>query len=526
MKAYYSFITELNLDITFLLDPLTWRIVDFLDIYGISGLPFILFFNTILFLFLSLRFVHDQNFFKSILISFTTGLSIYALDTSVLTLIAIAPCLQIYFANKLLLTSNQNKKFYLSIVSVLLLFHGLLLAGPMSLFCLALVYLAQCEDPNYNKKIIFQLLLFLTAFLITLFPSYETSFLDYPVDSMLSEISPLTHFGTTDFGHERKPFPIPYKYFVAQENHLNIIFLLSLTPIFLSLLSNKFDKKEESKSLQRLFIMSFALLLLRAVIREKVSFALFDSALIKSFPGLIWRPLPNLIGIISLFFGLCIILKDKKHISTIGFVITGLLSLLYSPVNKLSQLHVTDYSKLPNDISDFIEMTPSNYIIDYYKNSLGQKPSKNKYELTKDTTLNYANCSVSSNRSSGDEFLLDNNEKTKWSTKRNQKVGDFIKVVCKNSLNSSRIKLNISNFRTDFPRGFGIIFDDNEDKKISLHHWIGPIKYTNNGLAYFGPQSEVIIDLPEKITFNSIKITLTAEDKTFDWSVAELESYY
>jgi hypothetical protein len=511
MKEYYSFISELNLDITFVLDPLTAKIVDFLNAFEISGLSVLLFFNTILFLFLSLNFHHGVNLFKAFFIAIGIGLGIYAIDSSTLTLLVIAPCLQIYFSNKLLLAANLNKKFHLTIFSTLLLLHGLLLAGPLSLFCLMLVYLAQNEDPNFDRKTVFQVVLFLMALFITIFPNYETIFLDYPIDALLTEISPLTHFGTSSFGPERKPFPIPYKYFLAQKYHLTIIFLITLSPVVLSTLHNMLIVKTKLKSLQKLFMVSFFLLTISILIEEKSSLTLFDSALIKSFPGLLWRPFPNLIG---------------KLLANLGFITTGVIFCAYSNDNKIDQLYAINYSKIPNDMSSFEKTTPSNYVLNYFKNPQSNILIKNHSTLTKDSNLNKENCSINSNIPLNIEFLIDKNEKTKWSTKRNQKIGDYIKVTCKNTLTSSRIKLNISNFKTDFPRGFEITFDDNESTKISYPHWIGPIKYTNNGLAYFGSQAEITIDFSEQKTFNNLKITLIDGDKIFDWSIGEIENYF
>lgn len=93
------------------------------------------------------------------------------------------------------------------------------------------------------------------------------------------------------------------------------------------------------------------------------------------------------------------------------------------------------------------------------------------------------------------------------------------------------VKIDLGPYSTDFPRGvalFGTIDCSPASPLATLPLlyatpvWHGALFYTPHGYPYYGPQSEVILELPNPQPLQCLTITQLSYEPHFDWSITEI----
>ncbi len=166
-----------------------------------------------------------------------------------------------------------------------------------------------------------------------------------------------------------------------------------------------------------------------------------------------------------------------------------------------------------NCIKNFTNQnTPSSFASSYWQNIEKREYSKiENYELINPV-----------------KEVLDKKLKTRWSTRGAQSGGEKFILDFKEQVNLSRIRLNVGPFTSDFPRGLRVEVEDNLGQKTTVFNqsnWIGPIRFTKLGYAYFGPQSDIDVRFDKMYQAKKIILTQIGLDENYDWSIAELELY-
>lgn len=121
---------------------------------------------------------------------------------------------------------------------------------------------------------------------------------------------------------------------------------------------------------------------------------------------------------------------------------------------------------------------------------------------------------------------VDGDLKTRWHTGRPQRAGDQFEAYFDRAISVSKVVLSVASAPTDFPRGFrveGMVDSATFTELVSFPEWLGPIRWTSDGLPYFGPQAEVELLLRDEKPLYAIRVTLTRDAEPFDWTVSELQ---
>jgi hypothetical protein len=125
-------------------------------------------------------------------------------------------------------------------------------------------------------------------------------------------------------------------------------------------------------------------------------------------------------------------------------------------------------------------------------------------------------------------LALDGNPDTRWSTASPQRPGDYFEIKFNRSLKVLRIILSVIKNPSDFPRGIRVEAKENTGSYNIVFEkidWLGPVYWTEEGYPYFGPQSDVVIDLPKEIEVSNLKFTQISKDSKFDWSIGEVKLF-
>ena len=230
--------------------------------------------------------------------------------------------------------------------------------------------------------------------------------------------------------------------------------------------------------------------------------------LYKFIPGVSLLPLSWDLYLILLTSFLFLCINFIKEPPLYAFVVLLPLCLFFAYNNQQSSLE----SNL-DCIKNFTNQnTPSNFASNYWKDIKEQEYNKiENFELINPV-----------------KEILDKDLKTRWSTRGAQVGGEEFVLDFKKQINISKVKLDVGPFTSDFPRGLKVELEDSLGKKTTIFnqpHWIGPIKFTKLGYAYFGHQSDVSIAFGKTYQTKKITFTQTASDKVYDWSIIELELY-
>lgn len=168
--------------------------------------------------------------------------------------------------------------------------------------------------------------------------------------------------------------------------------------------------------------------------------------------------------------------------------------IAYSGVLKLDQLQVLDGTLEANY---FFEKTPPpKPLVERLKNKLPIIGDPAKWKLT-------------ANRNSGElRFANDGGTNTRWKTNEQQKPGMWLMVELPTETKMAGLALDTESSANDYPRGYMV--ETSSDGKT----WKPAA--TGKGAAI----TEILF--PAAIAAKFVRITLTAEDKTYSWGVSEM----
>ena len=126
------------------------------------------------------------------------------------------------------------------------------------------------------------------------------------------------------------------------------------------------------------------------------------------------------------------------------------------------------------------------------------------------------------------KLLSDGKSETRWSPLRGAQYGDeWIQIEFPEATTMYGIELQPGRYFSDFPRGLSIEGCNTKDtqrrfliKKIS--DWQGGLALSPLGFPYYSGQHDVTVLFPGAVSTACLRISQTAEDLNYDWSVAEL----
>lgn len=122
-------------------------------------------------------------------------------------------------------------------------------------------------------------------------------------------------------------------------------------------------------------------------------------------------------------------------------------------------------------------------------------------------------------------FLLDQNDRTRWSPLQGQQSGDeWIELTFANPKQICGIEVTTGNFSSDYPRGLEIetCGEIPAVKLFSAHPWRGQLLWTKNGYPYLLPPRKVVARFAAPQTISCLRIRQTGKDAQFDWSVSAI----
>ena len=167
--------------------------------------------------------------------------------------------------------------------------------------------------------------------------------------------------------------------------------------------------------------------------------------------------------------------------------------------------------------------SPSAAIVRDTKRLSPQTDELNAQDLS---TIQGVQISTSTN-GANKKFLIDGKKGTLWSTNQAKQTGqEWIQIEFPRTLSLMGLTLNPGRNSTDFPRGISVGYADKCTDTLQTAFnqtpWKGPVRFTDEGLAYYGPQQKVRIVFNKEIQAQCLKIRQTAVNHNFDWSVAEV----
>ncbi|MCB0320441.1 MAG: hypothetical protein KDD60_05895, partial [Bdellovibrionales bacterium] len=112
-----------------------------------------------------------------------------------------------------------------------------------------------------------------------------------------------------------------------------------------------------------------------------------------------------------------------------------------------------------------------------------------------------------------------------------QHGGEFVCIEFPTAVALRSLQLDCGSFPADFPRGIEVYLGENCDAlssdlptrspDLSYTPWEGPLRFTESGFPYFGPQPSVDIALPGNAGHAAYLIRQT-QVSPYDWSIAEI----
>ena len=124
--------------------------------------------------------------------------------------------------------------------------------------------------------------------------------------------------------------------------------------------------------------------------------------------------------------------------------------------------------------------------------------------------------------------VFDERFETRWTTGEPQAGGEVLSVFSEQPMKLSGVVLATGNSGGDFPRGVKVELSNDGvtyREVLSLEEWNGPIEVTSDGVPYWGNRAKVLLRFPVVSDVYIIRITQTASDEYYYWSVSELILY-
>lgn len=371
-------------------------------------------------------------------------------------------------------------------------------------------------------------ILFALALSVLTLPSYPM--LEYPGEARLAPISALLLSGRPMVGPFLEPLPMLETGYQAV---LCATFLLSAAMLMLFYLGLRLDPQRELREFAARFLCCGALLLfiLFAELLPLVDLqkALPFPVLTRLLPGLALSPLPWLLLPFFLLFALSFWgrIELRTQVLSSGVLVLALvLSASCRSFTLPSSLEVS-VAEVKNARSDLTKWGASSFLL--RKRGEWAKTPRSFESMTRLKSGEDFQLSVQAEPNAKDASqAIDGDVSTRWRTARPQRRGDYFTMDFAEAVPLARVVLSVQGVPSDYPRALSITakLDDGTEAKI-FHEddWLGPVKWTSEGLPYFGPQSEVIFDFPQELRVQSLRFELLIDEEVFDWAITEVKLY-
>ncbi len=423
-------------------------------------------------------------------------------------------------------------QFLFVAVMALFIFTAGTLAPIGGLF-LFLMYCLHPKDPSptpQTQRYPFQALAVLLGIVVSilLLPSYPMP--EYPGEARLAPISSLLLSGTPMLGPYLQPFPIVESVY---RDLLCSHFVLTSVVLIVLFLGLRFDSQQALRSLATkfLFLGTILLFVLFAELLPVTDWqkALPFPALTRLLPGLALAPLPWLLLPFLLLFAVAVwgrtdFLRQAVSASVLGIVLGGLFYCQSSSQRLWPQIATAEVTQGTSSLSTW----GASYFLLEQRGDWA-KTSRSFESLTRLKRGEDFLVSVQAEPNMSDAALaIDGDSSTRWRTARPQRKGDFFALAFEESVPLVRVVLSVQGVPSDYPRAISIVAtlaDGTEKVVFHEEDWFGPVKWTTEGLPYFGPQSEVVFDFPEELRVKALRFELLKDEVVFDWAITEIKLF-
>ena len=361
---------------------------------------------------------------------------------------------------------------------------------------------------------------------------------DYPAGALVAPISPLMFRESPLFGFSLTPNPIVYSEYL---HSIWIVgFRLSIYLLILLVALRRTERWRES--MPGFLVVFITMLMIIAEGREYTAFASLLPFQVLRFmvPGLAISNLPWMLAPFALVVGLVLILGQLGNLTRQRFGATLVLLFAIQYITSDSRFdfswsgvnHFARAVSASENLNERIRVSPSGYAIQAYgESSIDKSFIKERREAPLVELKVGADFNGLVTASAGKELArlaLDGDLTTNWNTQRNQRPGDTVEVQFEKPVMVARMKLNLDNVPTDFPRGIMVLLSTdgvNFSQLFNFSDWPGRLQWTESGYPYFGSQSDVVFDLPKTETVKALRFIQTSSNEIFDWSISEIQLF-
>lgn len=392
---------------------------------------------------------------------------------------------------------------------------------------------------NYRPTVFF-FVLFLMA--LVFLPVYQMP--NYPPGAQLVPISYLSFQGAPLIGPALQPNPLhataleeaSWIYVMRYSLIISVLLLIFLGRV-------KLRQSEELRLAQAPFVLLFSLLvvvLVELLVPEGGRMLTPFQLLRRFVPGVALSSLPWILlpfALLLAFPGLSRLLSMKAL--SVLCLLLGLLGIS-ARYNLLLPTITDEYifgplaPKVKGSSKQLPELmnSPSGYVIRSYGDWTVNPEALKLRRPENLRTLNAeagSFCEVSARpHPENAPRAVDGKKETSWHTARAQRPGDYFEVELCAPQEISRITLSVGRRFSDFPRGIQILASadgENFDSLFTQENWLGPLKWTEEGYPYLGPQSDVTLDFEQAKQIKKLRFVQIGHEPNFDWSIAEISLY-
>jgi len=390
--------------------------------------------------------------------------------------------------------SQRNREGYLLIGAACLWAST---AGPLAFVgSLMLAWLARYTPPR--KQFLFlSVSLPLSVILLTPYPMPR-----YPGGARLSIFSPASLWPSPVVGPYLSPNPINYSEFhtrLAAASSVALVVIILLLFLFL-LIRRRGDVLEF-----RAAILIALFIFLDAKLGGKMTLSLasvmYGQALLPS--PLILAETALLIVLFQLFS------RKTSHSRTVKGAFILVVFIALSGFTQRGAVSTSKAKELGSHFSD--------YVLKMYE-ALPEGDIAFSQLATSDIQANSEPSAI--------RLVLDANEVTIWTSASAMSGDEQVELRFQSPQDCPLLKLHLGKASTDFPRGVAVEVESRDGAWVSaldIPLWNGPIRKTESGASYFGPQGDVVLSLKNSLAISGMKIRQTGKDSHFHWSIAEIQ---
>lgn len=310
----------------------------------------------------------------------------------------------------------------------------------------------------------------------------------------------------------------------------------------------RFSYREAPRMVLTFSFFLGVILLLDSLLPEKAALQLPLGALQRVLPGLSYMPVHLLVLAIMTYFSFVGLTSIRKIIApcilfvalltikaaSYGISIKSLFAPPYSS-DASGLVREAFYNLKGSDRERFI--SPSLFVMQYFNYlflPIGEERGVDARAVTSliPVPLTMAGMKVETTPPTSNnqvEKMFDRDASTRWSPGGGRQLGgESVTLHFSTPLTFDGIKIETGNFITDYPRGVTIVVPAKcgerltTDGEWNFPEWKGSLRFSNDNVPYFGPQSDVVIPFGTSVVTSCLAITQTGSDVHYDWSVAEI----